>query len=101
MTPFRSFVGLKKKSPLPPLSDLELLGRTERNRTRIYETIRQEFRQNSTMEKSSAPYQKKLDEAFRALKEMKKYDGMNKKTHVEYNQYDGSKGGFSPTSLSS
>jgi hypothetical protein len=73
----------------------------KRNRTRIYETIRQEFRQNSTIEKSSASYEKKLDEAFRALKEMKKYDGMNKKTHVEYNQYDGSKGGFSPTSLSS
>lgn len=53
------------------------------------------------MEISSAPYTKKLDEAFRALKEMKKYEGMDKKTHVQYNQYDGSKGGFSPAPSSS
>jgi hypothetical protein len=52
------------------------------------------------METGSIPYQKKLDEAFRGLKEMRKYQGMDKLSHVEYNQYDGSKMGLTPASTS-
>ena len=49
------------------------------------------------MEIGSIKYQKKVDEAFRGLNEMHKYRGMDKQSHIEYNQDDGSSG-FKPAS---
>ena len=65
----------------------------KRNRHAIYDTIRQEFRHNAKVEVGSTEAQKKIGEALQGLKQMRRYRGMGKSSHIEYNMEDGS--GFS------
>lgn len=62
-----------------------------RNRERLYESIKVEFRQHRDIDKSSPKGQLKIQMALEGLKQLHRFDGFNVVADMEYTMDDGSK----------